>query len=531
MKLIKRGFLIILTVIILTINITIFAVKPMQIKAAVVTTAGAVGGTILWDLLMTAFVAVGAYEIYDSYDSQKNVFNEFINQIDSGTITVPDGGIIIDGWSGDGRILNPTDEGWESWKQGFKEWELIQSGGGGAPPPDDEEPPRRDEDYWQKWTNQNNFKVNGAFLGSIADFVMGIFEDKESELHKELFTDVSDYGYCGSLPVDSDGNYLYQFTYTSRIYNYYYMYENTFNRSGGSPYKYCFVAQPTTDERCKYCTSFVLYDGAVKNGVDFSGGGRIEGVSTKYNGDGSVVISTGNVVYNDYLDCTEYYWDFTTNAPIFADVDSASNYLLNGVDINALNKVSIKADAIDYTKTVPQLTNMLQPLTQPLSGTQTQPDLSVQALIDILTQIKAKTDALTNTETQITTEVHTEIIKETITEVVTKTQTETETKPAPLPEIPDIDTTGTIGEGMTRDWRLVFPFCIPFDMVDLIRTLEAEPKAPYFEVPLNIELIDFLYVFKLDLEPFSDVAKIFRLGETILFITGLMIVTGKVIKW
>ena len=113
--------------------------------------------------------------------------------------------------------------------------------------------------------------------------------------------------------------------------------------------------------------------------------------------------------------------------------------------------------------------------------------------------------------------------------VDTKTDPEEEDKPIFIP--PSTTPIDIDGSDATRDWRLVFPFCIPFDIIDLYKVLIAEPKAPHWEIPLKVDSIGFEYTFIIDFEQFETLAEIFRLCETIGFILGLALITGKVIKW
>jgi hypothetical protein len=75
----------------------------------------------------------------------------------------------------------------------------------------------------------------------------------------------------------------------------------------------------------------------------------------------------------------------------------------------------------------------------------------------------------------------------------------------------------------------VFPFCIPFDLVRLVKVMSATSQAPRWEIPLNIRMINYSYTFVLDMAPFESLASIFRLTETILFILALIIATRKLI--
>ena len=99
---------------------------------------------------------------------------------------------------------------------------------------------------------------------------------------------------------------------------------------------------------------------------------------------------------------------------------------------------------------------------------------------------------------------------------------------------PDDENTDVNPDDYKTDLRLVFPFCIPFDLVHLIQAFEAEPEAPVFEFPLDLELenpwtgkkiLDYHHVFKLDMSDYEPVIKIFRIFEIIFFIIGLLMIT------
>lgn len=106
-------------------------------------------------------------------------------------------------------------------------------------------------------------------------------------------------------------------------------------------------------------------------------------------------------------------------------------------------------------------------------------------------------------------------------------------KPTTAPK-PDDENTDVNPDDYKADLRLVFPFCIPFDLVHLIQAFEAEPEAPVFEFPFDLELenpwtgkkiLDYHHVFKLDMSDYEPVIKIFRIFEIIFFIIGLLMIT------
>lgn len=81
------------------------------------------------------------------------------------------------------------------------------------------------------------------------------------------------------------------------------------------------------------------------------------------------------------------------------------------------------------------------------------------------------------------------------------------------------------------DLKDIFPFCIPFDFIELLGVLDAQPRAPCFTFPVVIPALDYREDVKLDLSIFDDVAKVIRLCEKVSFILFLMFVTSKVIRW
>lgn len=81
------------------------------------------------------------------------------------------------------------------------------------------------------------------------------------------------------------------------------------------------------------------------------------------------------------------------------------------------------------------------------------------------------------------------------------------------------------------DLQAIFPFCIPFDFIALLRVLDAEPEAPRFDFPVVIPALDYQETVTFDMSIFDDVAEVIRLCETVSFVIFLMFTTSKVIKW
>lgn len=89
---------------------------------------------------------------------------------------------------------------------------------------------------------------------------------------------------------------------------------------------------------------------------------------------------------------------------------------------------------------------------------------------------------------------------------------------------------GNLNSYNTYGLSSVFPFCIPFDMYDLISVLVAEPKAISFD--WNFYFGEYIgeYVYTVDLSIFDPVMKVVRTTELILYMLGLMILTRSLIR-
>lgn len=72
-----------------------------------------------------------------------------------------------------------------------------------------------------------------------------------------------------------------------------------------------------------------------------------------------------------------------------------------------------------------------------------------------------------------------------------------------------------------------FPFCIPWDIVALIKTMNAQKSPPVFHFEHYFKAIDYNFVVDVNLEDYWKYIKIFRWGLTILFIIGLFFLTDK----
>ena len=84
------------------------------------------------------------------------------------------------------------------------------------------------------------------------------------------------------------------------------------------------------------------------------------------------------------------------------------------------------------------------------------------------------------------------------------------------------------------DLTTIFPFCIPFDLIKLLSVLDAEPETPVFDLNLPSLSASGEVVsneFTVDLSSFNGLMEIVRMGELLVFLIGLAVLTGHVIKW
>lgn len=78
------------------------------------------------------------------------------------------------------------------------------------------------------------------------------------------------------------------------------------------------------------------------------------------------------------------------------------------------------------------------------------------------------------------------------------------------------------------DITKLFPFCIPFDLVRLIKGMNSEKKPPVFHFEHEFKSIDYTFVVDVDLSDYDKYIKLFRYGMQIFYILALMFLTAKI---
>lgn len=555
LKKVKRSFILIMCTIVLVTSISITVYKPMPVKAAAIAAAPIAESaiTFILELIAAGLVSVGAYELYENKDYFAEVVNEYMSSINDwpsnwgqveekhhGQIWVKDPNDFgaWTGITGDSTImLSPEEQEYYGWDSPFVYPDQLSSflkkaydkgngnGGGGGGGGNDNEP-----------NNNNKFDLNNLDVDFLAKSSVGvatsvsIFLEKlfsgevENEtLSKVLETYKDDIGYNGHYTMVGE-KFSYSFYSTKTMTAGEDIYYNEGHIPQLSDHK---IAGYISGQGSFKEVNFYTYNNYI---MSF----KIDILMSCYR-NGKLVLKdayvvTGSSNYPSYL---PYSDSFSCNVPVFSDYDTMSKFLRGEIDdTDCINKEQKKFfSVLDFQSMSKQLPSTLGALSSLPSGKA----FNATALKDYVNDMVANKDNITDVETQTNTakeklEEHIEQNK-----IDIKTDTDTEPKPSPLPvPKPDFPTPDDItieDIDVTRDWRLVFPFCIPFDIIDLFRVLEAEPEAPYFEIPFVYEEIGLDYTFVIDFEQFNSLAEILRLGEVVFFILGLCMLTGKVIKW
>jgi len=97
------------------------------------------------------------------------------------------------------------------------------------------------------------------------------------------------------------------------------------------------------------------------------------------------------------------------------------------------------------------------------------------------------------------------------------------------------DSGGSTGEApdfngmMLPGLKDFFPFCIPFDLYNMMQALCAEPEAPKFQFATSF--LGQVYTVDIDLSAWDNVAATIRYMVVAIYIVALAIATRKFIKW
>lgn len=91
----------------------------------------------------------------------------------------------------------------------------------------------------------------------------------------------------------------------------------------------------------------------------------------------------------------------------------------------------------------------------------------------------------------------------------------------------DADVSKDLSDYTFAGLEKIFPFCLPFDLIDFIGVLDADPEAPKFSIPIKVPTSSGwgVYNIDIDLSKFDSVAALLRQMETLAFVVGLIMIT------
>lgn len=548
---IKKGFILFMCTILLVFNISATCIKPLTVKATgaeVVVLGGAAveGISLLLDLIAAGLVSIGAYELYENDERMQIVIDSYVD-----TLTDPTTGLFSpdrtwgDSTSYDGTHVRDPNTG---------EWVLNPD-----VIPTADKPvvltPEEQEYYgvssnyyenakdlmWEIWQNKHGSGSGGGNSGGDDSGGSDTGNDKGTlvKIGTGVIASVGAFiasitsGETGNETIDSWVNETPEIKYTGSYemvgekYSVNISAEKTDASGNLSVYKQS-APMLTTYKEFIYLTSdntCLLY--RVKGNTWSSTADRPTMTQYVYNSSGKLVKTYNSTPFGFTVDT------ITANIPIFTSEQAFLNYCSTGDDSECINKEEqnklVWADMNTLANSLPSTLSPFATLSEGKAIKAT----ALKDYVEDMTSYKATATPsdLSNPDTQAQTATQT--AQQAVEKNTVDDKTDTDEKEEEVPAfVPPSGTAIDInGSDATRDWRLVFPFCIPFDLIDLYKVLVAEPKAPYWEIPLKVESIGFEYTFIIDFEQFETLAEIFRLCETIAFILGLALITGKVIKW
>lgn len=106
------------------------------------------------------------------------------------------------------------------------------------------------------------------------------------------------------------------------------------------------------------------------------------------------------------------------------------------------------------------------------------------------------------------------------------------------PTVKPVEPTEPVDPNAPFDWNqflqpdlyLVFPFCLPWDIYQVVSLLSSSAEAPVFDLPLKVPVEGGEYKVHIDLSVFDPVAEVIRAMELLAVAAGLIFLTKKMIE-
>lgn len=388
-------------------------------------------------------------------------------------------------------------------------------------------------ELYQKWVN--GVEMTEAELAAIEPFISGYCNqyDVSAQWSGSSFDYIADIKYSfdsyysnGSFGMHRDFFLKLHKTFTGPIAAY-----------------YCYVV-PTNGDLPYYSIRFLQFTGSEVMGIEMP----VEISTESRDGAAPVRYPCSSRYEYNFVNASNYknfLFTYSVNFPVFASLIDAENYLRGRGDVtNALNYAKVYRHAdwlsddwagqlIDPLTDIGLTLNQLLALMKALGVHALGNSLSPAELIELLRKslLTVNPDLLPG-ETPVS-------IPDPAPgrDPVYYPSPDAHPKPEPEPG-PGADPepgTGIAPDPEMSDYKVeltgLFPFCIPFDFVALLKALSAEPEAPRFALPVSIPAIGYEDTFYIDMSVFDDAAKVMRTFERIGFVVFLMFATSKVIRW
>lgn len=106
-------------------------------------------------------------------------------------------------------------------------------------------------------------------------------------------------------------------------------------------------------------------------------------------------------------------------------------------------------------------------------------------------------------------------------------ETNTEYDPEEITD--DIDEMNKSFGGLSDILKYKFPFCVPWDILTIVKLFASEPETPYFEIPMKFDIssigITIDYALVLDFKDYEILSDISRFVLSIIYCIGLIRIT------
>lgn len=507
----------------LVLACSMFFVKVQPVEAATLAidvNMAAEAIYLLYSLLSAGAVACGLKDGIGEYSASEDIVSAFsayaksvgpASLMDDLDVTLADGSVMTVGqisallefyYDTDGSSAlssDMTDEEAAAYREAIKKNLTLLEGGLGSGGSGDSS---GDDD--NLFTKIRKFVIGNGFLAGIGQFFDGLFNREilpDSGVDRLVATDGAQYGYTGSVRVDSVGMGHYHANISTADSSFYV--DFSYFKSKGL---YCLYYNTDIPS----CQLFVWR--LTNDPPDL-------GIASKI-----CPINGGTSTY-EVRNPIQISADF----PIFTNYEDIYAYFRTGDDSGAVNLVH---NYRSMAQTVPETLDAL-------AGVELQPD--ALPAINVKLQTAAQTVPVPDpaADPAANDDAYRAIVEEAVVQAVSDAVVDPEPSPEPSPEPepepepePGTDPTEeTDTSGLTADLTTIFPFCLPFDFVRLIKVLDAEPETPSFSFPFVVPALNIDMKVEIDLSWMDGIMEIWRLGELGLFIIMLIQVSGKLIKW